>query len=231
MSRDSEAKTGLVKGEPLRYYGSHGPRMKNDDITPPNPSGYCLCGCGKKTLIAKATWRAKGILNGHPLPYIKGHKQRTKYPPKFPEGVLVDEEDRRFEPMFQWHISNWGYCHGIKQENGKKKRLLLHRLIMNCPGNMVVDHINHNTLDNRKHNLRVVTQRENSVHQRTYNRKSLSGHRNVGYSRKSKKWVVNFSVGGKCKYIGQYDDLSEAITVAQKYRREHGIMSWDGDGT
>lgn len=38
----------------------------------------------------------------------------------------------------------------------------LHRFIMNCPAGMVVDHINHDTLDNRKSNLRIVTPYENS---------------------------------------------------------------------
>ena len=51
-----------------------------------------------------------------------------------------------------------------------RKRIHIHRIISNCPDNLVVDHINHDTLDNRKCNLRNVTRSENSLNTRVYTR-------------------------------------------------------------
>jgi hypothetical protein len=49
-----------------------------------------------------------------------------------------------------------------------KKSKRLHRLIMNAPKELEVDHINHNGLDNRKCNLRMCTAKENSKNRRSY---------------------------------------------------------------
>jgi len=71
--------------------------------------------------------------------------------------ILIDKEDLSKVNHIYWLINNWGYCVGWH----KTKSVSIHRLIMNCPENLVVDHINHNPLDNRKSNLRICTQLEN----------------------------------------------------------------------
>jgi len=78
--------------------------------------------------------------------------------------ALVDDED--FEYLNQW---NWyagenrsGFFAARGEFNGKNmNKILMHRVIMNCEKGKVVDHIDHNTLNNQKSNLRNCTTAEN----------------------------------------------------------------------
>lgn len=80
--------------------------------------------------------------------------------------ALIDIEDIEKVRQFKWYTHNKRkYVVSINnskvQNYNGLKRLALHRLILNPPDNMVIDHINHNILDNRKSNLKICTQKEN----------------------------------------------------------------------
>lgn len=59
------------------------------------------------------------------------------------------------------------YARGLVKDERGKRTTSIHRLIMGEPADMVVDHIDGNTLNNRKSNLRVCTQRQNTTNRRT----------------------------------------------------------------
>ncbi|MBN2312578.1 MAG: HNH endonuclease [Sedimentisphaerales bacterium] len=72
----------------------------------------------------------------------------------------------------------------------KRRTLYLHREIMHPPEGLVVDHINGNPFDNRRANLRVVTQSENHINRHKKSR-SMSGYRWVFFDRRGKRhWCV-----------------------------------------
>ena len=111
----------------------------------------------------------------------------------------------------------------------------MHRIIMNAPKGMFVDHINHNCLDNRKSNLRIVTPRQNSM-----NRKPKSKHHGVTWHRQIHKWRVQISVDGKKTGLGCYADIDDAIEARKraeiKYYGEYRFQPeqmretpWEGD--
>lgn len=81
------------------------------------------------------------------------------------EKALVDDEDYNWLSYFKWH-----YANGYAQSNLLKNRLSMHSLIMNTPKGMDTDHINHNTLDNRRENLRICTRSENLLNAKKYYR-------------------------------------------------------------
>ena len=69
--------------------------------------------------------------------------------------------------QYRWYanydktVNNFYICSAIYGENQKKKVIRLHRLIVDCPQNYEVDHINRDTKDNRMCNLRICTRFEN----------------------------------------------------------------------
>ena len=72
---------------------------------------------------------------------------------------------------------------------------------MKCPKNKVIDHINHDTFDNRKSNLRIVTHRTNSCNMKT----NTSGVPGVGYNKATKKWRAYYNKNNKHISLGYYN--------------------------
>ena len=71
----------------------------------------------------------------------------------------------------------------------RETRVVMSRLIMDCDdSSLQVDHINHDTLDNRKRNLRVVTVSQNNMN-KDVRSDNTSGHTGVTFDKKSGKYV------------------------------------------
>lgn len=100
----------------------------------------------------------------------------------------------------------------------------MHCVIMNTERSKgeLVDHINHDTLDNRECNLRVVTNSENARNRNKLNVNNVSGERNVSLAKESNKWLVQLQVDGKNTCFGRfnYEDLDKAIELARQKRIE-----------
>lgn len=117
--------------------------------------------------------------------------------------ALVDNEDFERCKDINWFVTNKGYARN--NMNG-----LMHRYIMNCPDDMVVDHINHDTLDNRKSNLRIATKQQNSMYQKVQKINKTSIYKGVFWNKSKGKWISRIKKDGKNIYIGRYDSEEEA---------------------
>jgi hypothetical protein len=102
---------------------------------------------------------------------------------------------------------------------GKVTRIKMHRLIMNAPEGMHVDHINGDGLDNRRENLRIVTAQENQFN----SRKHLAGHsvfKGVSWSNLAKKWRAYISPNRKQIHLGLFESEIEAAKAYDEKAKE-----------
>jgi HNH endonuclease len=142
--------------------------------------------------------------------------------------VLIDPEDWPRVSGRNWHVSkrrHGFYFHTDIYVGTKRTGVALHRLIMNAPDGVQVDHIRHNYCDNRKSHLRLGTQLQNNA-----NRRKLPGKssRYKGVSRyKTCEWQASIKINRKSRYLGHCPDTPEGeIDCARLYdcaaRELHG---------
>ena len=158
---------------------------------------------------------------------IKHGNQREGKEPVF---AIVDDEDYDYLIQFNWSVAK-SYRTLFYAMRGtwdkithKKSCIQMHRLIMNCPQGMVIDHINHDGLDNRKENLRICTHAENSRNRKMGHRTDSKYKGVLRYKDKRRpkinKWKAIISTGGKCLYLGSYNTEKEAAIAYNAKAKE-----------
>ncbi len=111
------------------------------------------------------------------------------------------------------------YVYTPKPEIGQRT-IRIHRLVMNAPDNLQVDHINGNKLDNRKSNLRLCTNAENSQNQKLA-KNNKTGVRGVSYHKRNKTYDANIRINDKLIFLGSRKTLEEAKQLAIEARKKH----------
>ena len=100
----------------------------------------------------------------------------------------------------------------IYLENKKVKSILMHREVMRTPEGFETDHINGNTLDNRKQNLRIATRSQNAINspKRTNN---SSGFKGVHWHKAGRKWSAQITLNKKIMHLGSFVSKIAAAKV------------------
>lgn len=111
----------------------------------------------------------------------------------------VDDSTLKKYGHLSWYLGDTGYA--MRKPSGQILRL--HRLVMQAPEGLVVDHLNGDKLDNRKSNLRICTQAINAA-----NRKDTKGY---AWDKSKNKWIVRY----RHKFYGRYNTEVEAKKAYQ----------------
>ena len=112
------------------------------------------------------------------------------------EEILVDDEDLDWLNEFSWYLDK-GYAKTTIKHNGKYKAQKMHRLIMNVSDRWVfIDHIDGNPANNRRSNLRLCTNAENSRN-RAINKNNTIGIKGLYYHKQSNQWRTVIILQGK----------------------------------
>ena len=140
--------------------------------------------------------------------------------------ALVDDEDYKEISKYIWHVSgekDRPYACRTVRENGVKKTIRMHRQIALVEDTETIDHINHDTLDNRKTNLRACKKKEN-CRNISVGKNNTSGFTGVYFREKQNKWDVSIMVDGKGIHLGRFDKKEDAIKAREdaeiKYFKE-----------
>lgn len=131
--------------------------------------------------------------------------------------ALVDDSDYDLIVSIVWHCSN-GYARG----RVAGKYVYMHRFLLGVKGALKVDHINRNTLDNRRSNLRAATNRQNARNRIGVSK--TSSFKGVSWSTFAGKWRAVIMVDGRNIHLGYFAEESAAAkaydTAAMEYHGE-----------
>lgn len=138
--------------------------------------------------------------------------------------ALVDDEDFERLNQFKWYAYFDRYNHYATRRIiiGEKSKLIrMHREILNTHKGVHVDHINCNGLDNRKANLRLCTNQQNSFNRKDFHKNNKLGIKGVYWDEKRKKFAAKIHVNYKSIRLGFYNILGDADSAYRKAENEY----------
>ena len=130
---------------------------------------------------------------------------------------IIDCADLELIKDKYWYVMNTNY---VCTYSG----ILLHRYLLSAKDGYVVDHINHNTLDNRRKNLRLCTYSQNLQNKRPFDIELGC----KGIYKNKEKWAAAIGINNKHIYLGSYDHIEDAIKARRAAEEKYfGEFNYD----
>ena len=166
---------------------------------------------------------------GYPFRLIK-LIQSDKYAK--PIYAKVDAGDYHKLSRFNWNLeeSKSNGCYAVRHEHGKY--ISMHRVIMNAPKGSIVDHKDHDGLNNTKANLRFATHSQNVCNTIRIKKNATSKYRGVRKAREN-KFQAYIQFQGKFIHLGTFENEEDAARAydeaAKKYYGEFAVLNFPND--
>lgn len=140
--------------------------------------------------------------------------------------LRIDDEDLQLFLNHNWHLCQ-GYIRRTRQkkEGAGPKSIWFAREIVKARAGCQVDHIDGDPLNNRKSNLRIVTNAQNRLNMKL-NKRNTIGFKGVSICNKTGKFQARISIDKKQIYLGNFNSPEKAGEAYNKAAKElHGIYA------
>jgi hypothetical protein len=137
--------------------------------------------------------------------------------------ATVDDDDYKALSYFKWYALRGakGVYAARRNVRGQNPRIILmHRFLLDAPTGLEVDHIDNDTLNNTRSNLRLATKSQNGASTRRFDSEgNVKDSRGVGFYRG--KWTASIKVNGRSIYLGRFSSEEEAKKTYDEAALKH----------
>jgi hypothetical protein len=142
-------------------------------------------------------------------------------------ATQVDDADYEWLNKYDWRIyKKRTWLAAIMHENDLT--IYMHRLITNAPNGVEVDHIDRNSLNNQRYNLRLASRQQNARNSKGKSNPMASRYKGVWWDKHSDRWVATINIGNKKRIrLGYFtDEILAALTYNAAARDIFGEFAY-----
>jgi hypothetical protein len=148
------------------------------------------------------------------------------------QNTIVDTKDFPLLAQWPWYArwdSHTRSFYAVRTPRRGANLVHMAQTILRIQSPYEADHINHDTLDNRRCNLRPATRAQQMMHRRK-GANNTSGFKGVSWDKSRSVWHVGIGVEGRWLNIGRFDTAEEAARAydeaAKQYHGEFAHLNF-----
>jgi len=145
--------------------------------------------------------------------------------PNTKKSLMLDEDDAKL-----WFDKKWSLSRGYFIRGLGRSTVSLHREIMKAGKGVIIDHIDRNTFNNTKDNLRLSNSSLNAVNKTKTKLRCSSKYKGVSWDKAAGKYLAQIRVLGKKCYLGQFVKQEDAARAYDKRAAEvfgsHAVLNF-----
>jgi len=145
-----------------------------------------------------------------------------------PQYAKVDPADYKRLRKYEWFIrsgtnSFYAFRNGPGKTVRRESLTYMHQDVIEVPEGMVIDHINHDGMDNRSANVRAATHSQNMCNRKKLSSAKFSKYKGVSLNKLTRKWVARIGIDNKIIHLGSFlNEIDAARAYDRAARQYHG---------